>query len=130
MTYRQTELYDETCRVLRGDWTLEFRQPEMCAFEIVMHDCHSSLTWEVLEGRRTAAKRSRDEYIQHLRLVFATFYYFASRNRGLARSMYADLTARKLELSTREVWTCIKDAVLFGVPQLMGVNEVELRRVA
>lgn len=125
-----TAYYDETVKVFRGDWVEEFREPEYTSFQIVMHDVHSSLAWQVLEGRRTDGKRTRDDLIQHLRLVFGTYFWYASRNRGLSRSVYVDLTARKLELTAREVWACIRDAVLFGVPTLMGVNEYELRRVA
>lgn len=115
---------------LRFDqWTDAERFPEYACFQLLTGEYRSDVVWAIIEDRRSQGWHNWEAYKLALRRVFGLFWYFASHNKGLPKRAYKDLTARRLNLTTRDVMTALNDAKLMGIPALMGISEAELARV-
>ena len=103
MTYSVTEFYDETTRVRRDDWTDVSREPEYVAFQIILHDVHSSIGWQVIEARQSREKQAWEAERARLLHLYSTWRYYVSRFRGMSDKSYIEAAARKCSVAANEV---------------------------
>ena len=123
--YRTTAFYDETAidtaRVFRSDWygVDEKRMVEYMAAQLVMHDYKSSIVFEIVEGRLPNYRHDHDALVLWLRRLYSTYHFFAAHFKGESKTVHVDATARRLHISSREVWAGLRDAELFGIGALV-----------
>ena len=102
------------------EWTDIKRVVEFWAFQLAMHILVSPFAWEIRESRWSGAQEDWNAYRLRLRRLYSVYHYYVSHHKGLPRTVYADLTARKLGLSVRQVYAMLDEAKLFGIPDLIA----------
>lgn len=112
--YRTVPIYDETTEISKDQWTLEFREPEFCAFQLVLHDYQSSLTWTIVESR---TQRYLAEIEFHRRL-YTTWKRLITIYPEKSFDAHYKATAIRWNTTPEQVKTSIYWIATRGIPEV------------